>query len=164
MALPRHDAALGDQENGAQPDGLGAEGEGFDRVHARLNTPVDDQLDPVPQVVRLQHLVRGLHAQLPGQPGKLDRAERGGAGAAGVAGDVHRLCSPLGHARGDDGDARLAHQLHVAARRGVELGQLIHQLGQVFDRVNVVVRGRRDELDAAVGAGRPRQAWSPGPS
>ena len=54
----------------------------------------------------------------------------------------------LGDARCDGADARLAHQLHADPRPRVDLLQVIDELREILDRVDVVVRRRRDEADA----------------
>ena len=51
-------------------------------------------------------------------------------------------------ARGDRADARLAHELDVHAGLGVGALEVEDELLEVFDRVDVVVRRRRDEPDA----------------
>jgi hypothetical protein len=54
----------------------------------------------------------------------------------------------LGGAGRDRTDARLAHELHVHARLGIGPLEVEDELLEVFDRVDVVVRRRRDEADA----------------
>ena len=59
----------------------------------------------------------------------------------------------------DRADADLGDQLHVHARRRVGVLQVVDQLGEVLDRVDVVVRRRRDQADArrgVPGLGHPR--------
>src|SRR6185295_14399949 len=49
------------------------------------------------------------------------------------------------HTRGDRADADLGHQLDADARLLVRVLEIVDELGQVLDRVDVVVRRRRDE-------------------
>ena len=85
----------------------------------------------------------------------------------------------LGHAGRDGADAGLAHQLHADARARVDVLQVEDELRQILDRVDVVVRRRRDQRHArrrvaharddrvdlvARAAARLRRAWRPGPS
>ena len=74
-----------------------------------------------------------------------------GAGAAVVAADEHHVGVGLGHAGGDRADADLGHELDADARVLVRVLEVVDQLGQVLDRVDVVVRRRRDEADAGRG-------------
>ena len=54
----------------------------------------------------------------------------------------------LGHACGNRPDSGLCHELHGDACARIDLLEVIDELGQILDRVDVVVRGRRDEGDA----------------
>ena len=54
----------------------------------------------------------------------------------------------LRHAGGDRADAGFGDQLHVDARLGVGVLQVVNQLRDVLDRVDVVVRRRRDQRHA----------------
>ena len=73
-------------------------------------------------------------------------------------------------------DALLGDELHRDRRRGVHLLQVEHELREVLDRVDVVVRRGADQRDGrlgvpepgdlgaspcAPGAGHPRPAWTP---
>ena len=83
-----------------------------------------------------------------GMPACLMRGQRAGAGAAVVAADQHDVGVRLGHARRDRADADLGHQLDADPRLGVGVLQVVDQLGEVLDRVDVVVRRRGDQADA----------------
>src|SRR5205085_3238169 len=85
---------------------------------------------------------------LPRRPRVLDGRPGRGARAAVVAGngDVVRLA--LRHARGNGADADLGNELDGDPRFGIRVFQIVDQLRQVLDRIDVVVRRRRDELDA----------------
>ena len=63
-------------------------------------------------------------------------------------GDEHHVGVRLRHAGGDRADARFGDQLHVHARDRVRVLQIEDQLRQILDRVDVVVRRRRDQADA----------------
>ena len=77
-------------------------------------------------------------------------------GAAVVSGDQHVVGVRLRHARGDRADARLGDELHADAGAGVHRLEVVDELRQVLDRVDVVVRRRRDELDARHRVPQPR--------
>src|SRR5207249_10218357 len=84
-------------------------------------------------------------ADLPGQAGVLDRAERRGARASVRPGDVHDLGEALGHAGGDGPHPDLGYQLHRDLRDRVHLLEVEYELGEVLDRVDVVMRCRADQ-------------------
>ena len=81
----------------------------------------------------------------------LERGQRGGAGAAVVPGDQHHVGVRLGDARRDRADADLGDQLDVHPGGRVGVLQVVDELRQVLDRVDVVVRRRRDQADAGRG-------------
>ena len=78
----------------------------------------------------------------------LERGERRRARAAVVARDQDDVGVGLGDAGGDGAHALFADQLHVDPRLVVRALEVVDELGQVFDRVDVVVRRRRDQPDA----------------
>ena len=83
-----------------------------------------------------------------GEPACLMRGERRGAGAALEAGDRHVVGARLGDARRDRADADLGHELHRDVGLRVDVLQVEDQLRQVLDRIDVVVRRRRDQPHA----------------
>ena len=131
------------------------------------------------KAVGREGLVRLGETEFPRRAGVLERRQWRRARTAVVTRDQDHVGVGLGDAGGDRAHALFAHQLHVDARLIVGVLQVVDQLGQVFDRVDVVVRRRRDEPDAGCrvsGLGdpradlgsravdRPRRAWRPGPS
>src|SRR5262249_49073258 len=104
--------------------------------------------DRAAQAVLHQPLLGLGQAELPGEAGVLRRGRRRGAGAAVVAGDHDVVGAGLGHARGDRPDARLGDQLDADLGGRVDAAQVVDELRQVLDRVDVVVRRRRDQAHA----------------
>ena len=98
-----------------------------------------------------QRLLSLGKAKLQRQAGMPDRVARSGTRAAVVATDQDLVGSTLGHTGGDGADAGLADQLDRHARTGVGVLKVKDQLCQVFDRVNIVVRRRRNQADAGRG-------------
>ena len=148
MAHAHHDAAERDQRRGGETEFLGAEQRGDGHVAAGLQLAVGLDDDAAAQVVEDQRLVRFGEAEFPRQAACLMRRERRGAGAAVVAGDQHHVGVRLGDAGGDRADADFGDQLHADARVAVGVLQIVDQLGEIFDRIDVVVRRRRDESHA----------------
>ena len=148
VALAHHDAARRDERRGGEAELLGAEQRGEDDVAPGLELAVDLQAHAPAQAVHHEHLLRLGEAELPRRAGVLDRRERRGAGAAVVPADEDDVGVRLGDARGDGADARLGHQLHADARARVDVLQIEDELREILDRVDVVVRRRRDERHA----------------
>ena len=69
---------------------------------------------------------------------------------------MHDVGEGLDDAGGDDAHPGLGGELHGDLRGGVHLLQIEDELGQVLDRVDVVVRRRRDEGDARLGMAQAR--------
>ncbi len=68
-----------------------------------------------------------------------------------MAGDEDVVGGCLGATGGDGADTGLCDELDGDARARVDLLEVVDELGEVLDRVNVVVRWRGDELHAGLG-------------
>ena len=101
--------------------------------------------------VQNECLLRFGKAQFPRRAGVLDRAPGRGTRAAVMAGNGQVIGLGLGDTCGDRAHAVFGYQLD--ADRGAMIGvfQVMDELRQVFDRVDVVVRRRADELHAGRG-------------
>ena len=78
----------------------------------------------------------------------LQRGERRSAGAAVVAADQHHVGMRLRDTGGDRSHADFGDELHRNARLRIDVLQIVDQLRQIFDRINIVVRRRRDQTHA----------------
>ena len=145
MALPHHDAAHRDEARRADAELLGAEHRGDHHVAAGLDAAVGAQLHAMPQAIEHQHLMRFGKPHLPRQPGVLDRALRAGARAAHVARDQDSVGLGLGDAGRDGADAAPCDEFDANGRVRIDLLEVVDELGQVLDRVDVVMRRRADE-------------------
>ena len=176
VADAHHDAARCDERGGREAELLGPEQGADDDVAAGAQPAVDLQADAAAQGVADEHLLGLGEAELPGHAGVPDRGRGGGARAAVHAGDHDVVGARLGDARGDRADARERDELDADLGRRVGAAQVVDQLREVLDRVDVVVRRRRDQADAgrrvaqardldvdlvARAAARPRRAWRP---
>ncbi len=155
VALAHHDAALGDERRGREAELVGAEQRADDDVAAGLHLAVGLDADAAAQAIEHQRLLRFGEAELPRRSGVLDRAPRRCAGAAVVAGDDDVVGLRLGDAGGDRADADLGDELDADARLLVRVLQVVDQLRQILDRVDVVVRRRRDQADAGHRVAQP---------
>ena len=81
-------------------------------------------------------------------------AERGvlicgsGVGASVSANKLPGIRAGLCHARGNNPDACTRNQFHSNASMRIHRPQIVNQLRQIFDRINIMVRRRRDQADA----------------
>src|SRR5258708_18176820 len=77
----------------------------------------------------------------------LDRAEWGGTGAAVVTADENYVRMRFCHTGRDGTDADLGHQLHSNTRLWIDVFQVVDQLREILNRIDVVMRGRRNQTD-----------------
>ena len=155
MAFSEHDAAADHQSRGREPVFFGAQKCGHHGIPASLQLTVGLHHYSATQSVGHQYLLGLGDAQFPGQSCVLDGRLGRSSGAAVVATDQHHIGMALGHTRGDGADADLRHQLHVNPGIGVNVLQVMNQLGQVFDGIYVMVGRRRDQFDARRGLPNP---------
>ena len=137
-----HDASGHDERRGGEAVFLGTEEGGHDDVASGAKRTVALHGDAVAQTVEHERLLGVGQADLPGSARMLERGERRGAGTAVVAGDEHDVGMCLGDAGRDRAHADRADQLDVDTGLGVGVLQIVDQLGEVLDRVDVVVRRR----------------------
>ena len=147
VALPHHDAALDDERRRREAELVGAEHRADDDVAAGLDLAVHLHRDAAAEPVQHQRLLRLGETQLPRRARVLDRRFGRGARAAVVAGDRHVVRLGLGHAGRDGAHADFGHELHRDRRLRIRVLEVVDQLREILDRVDVVVRRRRNETD-----------------
>jgi hypothetical protein len=121
---------------------LSAEQGGHNDIPAGFELAVGLHDDAVAQAVEEQRLLGLGQPELPRCSGMLDAGQRGCAGPAVVPGDEDHIGMCLGYACRDGSDADFGDQLHVDPRDRVGVLQVVNELGEVLDRVDVVVRRR----------------------
>ena len=78
----------------------------------------------------------------------LDAGERAGAGAAVESADEHVVRVSFGDTRGHRANPGFRDELDAHSRMRVDPLQVVDELGEVLDRVDVMVRRRRNERGA----------------
>ena len=156
VALAQHDAAQGDQGRGGEAEFFRAQKRGDHDIAPGLQLAVSLHADAAAQVVHQQNLLGFRQAEFPGNAGMLDRTPGRCAGTAAVAADEHNIGVRLGHAGGHRAHSDLGHQLYRDPGLGVDVLQVIDQLGQIFDRIDVVMRRRRNQSHAGNGMPQTR--------
>ena len=148
MALAHHDAAGRDQGRRGKAEFVGPQQRADHHVASGAEAAVDLHHDAAAQPLAHQRLVGFGEADFPRGAGVLDRGQRRGAGAALKTGDGDVVGARFGDARRDGADADFGHQLyrHLAVR--IDVLQVVDQLRQILDRIDVVMRRRRDQADA----------------
>ena len=149
-------AAERDHRRGAEAERVGAEQRGLDHVEAGLQAAVGLHDHALAQAVARKHLLRFAQAQFPRHAGVADRRQRTRAGAAVVAGNRDQVGAGLGDAGRDRADAGMRDELDRDERGRIDLLEVVDQLRQILDRIDVVMRRRRDQTDARARVAQPR--------
>jgi len=156
MAFAHHHAARGDQSGRGDAEFVGAQQRADYHLAARADAAIDLHGNAAAQPVQHQGLMRLGETDFPRLAGMMDRAERRRAGAALMARDRDMIRIGLAHAGRDRADAELRDQLHADPRLAVRVLQVVDELRQVLDRIDVVMRRRRDQPDAGHRIARAR--------
>jgi hypothetical protein len=146
VAFAHHDAAAHDERRCREPEFVGAEDRPDHHVAAGLDLSVHLYRDPAAQAIEHQRLLRFREAQLPGRARMLDRRPGRGTRTPVVPGNGDVVGLGFGHACSDGADAHFRDELHRDGRGRIRILEVVDQLRQVFDRIDVVVRRRRDQL------------------
>mmetsp|Transcript_100539 Transcript_100539/g.288012 ORF Transcript_100539/g.288012 Transcript_100539/m.288012 type:complete len:1151 (+) Transcript_100539:506-3958(+) len=147
VALSHHDTAEGDQRGGGERHLLRAEQGGDHHVAPVLDLSVRLQAHARAEVVEDEGLLGLGHSELPRETAPLQAGPRRGAGAAVVARHHDVVGLGLDRAGSDDADADLRDELDRDLARGLGALEVVDELGEILDRVDVVVRRRRDQAD-----------------
>src|ERR1035441_2854500 len=83
--------------------------------------------------------------------GMLDGTQGGRAGAAGIAADQHDVGVSFRHASRNCAYAHFSNQLHGDASLRIHIFQVVDQLCEILDRINIVMRWRRDQSNSRNG-------------
>ena len=145
VALAHHDAAARDEGGGGEAELVGAEQGPDDHVPPGADPAVHLDRDAPPERVEDEGLVGLREPDLPRRPRVLDGGERARPGAAVVPRDGHVVRAALGDPGRHRPDPHLGDQLHADPGLGVDVLEIVYELGEVLDRVDVVVRRRGDE-------------------
>ena len=151
VALAHHDAACGDQRSRGKAELIRTQQGGNRHVAAGAQAAIGLHADAAAQVVEDQRLLGFGQADFPRAAGMGQRGQRRSAGPAFIAGDRDVVGTSLGNAGGNRADADFRDELDRDPRAGVHVLQVVDQLGQILDRVDVVVRRRADQANAGGG-------------
>ena len=154
MAFPQHDAAERHERNRRKSEFVRAKHGRNRHVAPGFQLPVGLQADAPAQIVQHENLLRFRNAKLHRQPGVFNRRHRRRARAALAAANQNAVRFALRHACRDDADADFRDELDADVRPIIGVFQVINQLRQILNRVNVMMRRRRNQDDARHGAPR----------
>ena len=136
------------KRRGGETEFVGAEKRADHDVAAGAKPAVDLHGNASAQPVGDQGLMGLGKADFPRRAGMFDRGQRRSAGTALIAGDGDMVGSRLRHTGGDRTDADLGDEFDGNVAIGIDVLQIEDELRQIFDRIDVVMRRRRDQADA----------------
>ena len=100
------------------------------------------------QTVEAQGLLDFCQPEFPGKAYVVDSGVRACSGAAVVSGNDDAVRSGFGHAYRNDTDAAFRDELHRDPCRRIQGTQIVDELCQVFDRIDVMMRRRRNKRNS----------------
>ena len=151
MALPHHDATLRDEGGGAESHLVGTKQGGDYDITARSHASVCLDRDPPPQPVGNQSLMGFRQTGFPVGACVHDRSQGTGAGPPIVARNQNMIGMRFGHTGRDGAYPYFGNQLDADSGPWVDVLQVVDELLEVLDRVDVMVRRRRDQSHARCG-------------
>src|SRR5579859_6544571 len=151
VALTRHVAAQGNKDRGAEGELVGSEQRSDQDVACGSEAAVGTQTDTAAQTVVDEHLLCLGKTELPWVARVLDAGERRCARAASMPGDDDVIRIRLGYACSDRAHAAFGDKLDADRGARIDALEVIDELGEVFDRIDVVMRRWTDELHAGLG-------------
>ena len=146
---------IADHRQRAETDAVRAKADHLDHVAPAFHAAVRPQFDIIAQAAFDQRAMRQPQADFGRQT---DMAERMGARracAAFVAGDVDDVRAGFGDADGDNADAGDDRDFDRDFCQWIGGFEFVNQLSEVFNRVEVVIVARRNQIDAGSGAAAP---------
>src|SRR5260370_20433486 len=164
MALPSHDASDGEERSGAKTKFVGAENRGKDDVAGEFQASVSAERESRTEARANQCVMSFATPNFPRKTGVFDGGTGRGAASAVVPADGDDVRARFGNARSNDADSGTGYKLYADTGARVHGAKVVDQLSEVFDAVNVVVRGRRNQRRAGGGvAGSPGGVGRPAP-
>ena len=132
----------------AKPNSSAPEQRADHDVASGAEAAVDLDHDAAAQPLAHQRLVGFGKPDFPRRTRVLDRGEGGGAGAALEARDGDVVGARFRNARGHRADADFGDQLDRDLTVRIDVLEVVDQLRQILDRIDVVMRRRRNQADA----------------
>lgn len=142
MTHARHDAALGYHGDGAEAKLVGSQDSCHDDFPAGTNATVNTELNSLSQLVLLECRVSLGETKLPETASMLHRAHGRCTRAALVTRDLHNISVGLDDATCDGSDAALSNELDGNLSGLVDFVKVVDELGQVLNRIDIVMRRR----------------------
>ena len=146
MALAHHQAAFDHQRRRGKAEFIRTEHGPDHHISPGLDLTVNLQHHSLAQLVDDKRLLRFRQPNFPATACVLNGGNGAGSRTAVVSGNDYMV--GLGYTRGDRAHARFADEFHRNIRFPVGTLEVIDKLSQILNRIDVVVRRRRDQPHA----------------
>ena len=148
LTLAHHQAPHRHERRRSEAEFISAEHGADHNVSAGLDLPVHLQPYTAAEIIHDERLLHFCEPDFPCAAGVLNGGRRRRAGAAVMSGNHNVVRLALGYAGSHRADAGLRNQLDADAGMRIGVLEVENELSQVLDRVDVVVRRRRNQPDA----------------
>mmetsp|Transcript_12088 Transcript_12088/g.17723 ORF Transcript_12088/g.17723 Transcript_12088/m.17723 type:complete len:263 (+) Transcript_12088:1018-1806(+) len=145
VALTHHDTSHSNQRSGSKAKLLGSKQTRYGNITTSFDLPISLQLDAITETIQYQCLLCFSKTELPRQATSLDSRPSRSPRSTVVSTDGNVIRERLRYARSDDTNSNFGHKLDRNFSCWLSVLQVMNQLSKIFNRVNVVMRGWRDE-------------------
>ncbi len=152
LAFPADGASDRHHRKGRKSHPVGAEAHELDHVHGGLESSVPPDLHLVPEPGRKERAMDLGDSDLHGKADMLEGMKPCRPRSPVVAADGDDVGPGLGDSNADRADPRDDRDLHDDSGARVGAFEFRHKLGEILDRIEVVIVRGRDEVDARIGA------------
>ena len=142
ITYTHHNAADSYQRCCCKAEFLRTQQSGDNNIASCHQLTVCFQCYTVTQIIQQQRLMRFHKSQLPRQSGMVDGSTRRSTGTAVITADKHNIGTGLNYAGSNRTYANLAYQLDADAGTRISILQVMNKLGQIFNRINIMMRRR----------------------
>ena len=142
VTFAHHDAAQRDQRRCGETEFIGAQQRTDGHVTPGAQPPVHLDGDTPAQSIQHERLLRFRKADFPRRPSMGKRCQRRSTGAAFITCDRDMVGARLRDTGGHGSDAHFRNQFHRDTRARIGVFQIVNELGQILDRVDVMMRRR----------------------
>ena len=160
VAHSEHGTAGSNQRSGSKVEFFSSQQGTHDDVSPCLEATIGSEHHPGAQIIEHEGLLCFSKTQLERHTRILDRALRRGPGSTVIATDENHIGKRLGNTGSNGSDSGASHEFdtHLGAR--IDLFEVVNELRQIFDRVNIVVRWRRNQGDTRSTVSQSGNQWS----
>ena len=147
MTNTHHDATTHDKWRGRKAKLFGTKKSCDDYIATCFHLTVGLNNDSISKTIQHQCLLRLSQTQLPRCASMLERSQRRSTGATVMTRNQYNICFRFSNTSGDRADTDFGNEFDVHPRNRVRIFKIVNQLLEIFNRINVVMRWRRNQTN-----------------